>query len=95
MLSTIDHISLVMKKGPVAVPSVRRAFAKRLRLLRTMKGFDTTRDFARALGIEEDRYTRWERAETEPGLESIMRMCQILRVTPNDLFLPLKQPTAE
>jgi transcriptional regulator with XRE-family HTH domain len=38
------------------------------------------------LGIEENRYTRYERAEVEPSLTLLHRMCEILRVSPNALM---------
>jgi transcriptional regulator with XRE-family HTH domain len=38
------------------------------------------------LGIEENRYTRYERAEVEPSLTLIHRICELLRVSPNELL---------
>jgi transcriptional regulator with XRE-family HTH domain len=67
-------------------PEVRSQFAQRLKNLRTQKGFDRARYFARSLGIEENRYTRYERAEVEPNLTLIHKMCEILRVSPNELL---------
>ena len=69
-----------------SAPEIRLQFAKRLKLLRTEKGFTHARAFAKALGIEENRYTRYERAEVEPSLTLIHRMCQTLQVSPNDLL---------
>jgi transcriptional regulator with XRE-family HTH domain len=67
-------------------PDVRSQFAKRLKTIRTQRGFDRARYFANALGIEENRYTRYERAEVEPSLTLIHRMCELLAVTPNELL---------
>jgi DNA-binding XRE family transcriptional regulator len=67
-------------------PEVRSQFAQRLKLLRTQRGFDRARYFARTLGIEENRYTRYERAEVEPSLTLIHKMCATLRVSPNELL---------
>ncbi len=67
-------------------PDVRSQFARRLKDLRTQRGFDRARYFARSLGIEENRYTRYERAEVEPSLTLIHRMCEKLQVTPNELL---------
>jgi transcriptional regulator with XRE-family HTH domain len=67
-------------------PAVRVEFAKRLRQLRTEKGFAHARELARALGIEENRYTRYERAEVEPSLTLIHKICVTLQVSPNDLL---------
>src|SRR6188472_2934779 len=42
-------------------PEVRSQFAKRLKAMRVHGGFERARYFAKALGIEENRYTRYER----------------------------------
>lgn len=67
-------------------PDARRLFAERLRQLRIENGFPLARQLARALGIEENRYTRYERAEVEPNLTLIRRICETLRVSPNELL---------
>ena len=67
-------------------PEVRSRFAQRLKTLRTQRGFDRARYFAESLGIEENRYTRYERAEVEPSLTLIHKMCETLRVSPNELL---------
>jgi transcriptional regulator with XRE-family HTH domain len=66
----------------------RQQFARRLRDFRVSRGFKTARSLARALGIDENRYTRYERAEVEPDLGLIQQICETLRLTPNDLFGP-------
>ncbi len=67
-------------------PEVRARFAQRLKALRSQRGFDRARYFAKSLGIEENRYTRYERAEVEPSLTLIHKMCETLRVSPNELL---------
>jgi transcriptional regulator with XRE-family HTH domain len=67
-------------------PEVRTEFAKRLKEMRIHGGFVRARYFAKSLGIEENRYTRYERAEVEPSLTLIHKMCEILRVSPNALL---------
>jgi transcriptional regulator with XRE-family HTH domain len=64
----------------------RLDFARRLRELRVPKGFRTARSLAKALGIDENRYTRYERAEVEPDLGLIRRICDVLGVTPSELL---------
>lgn len=64
----------------------RLDFARRLRELRVPKGFRTARSLAKALGIDENRYTRYERAEVEPDLALIRRICTVLGVTPSELL---------
>src|SRR5262250_2302952 len=67
-------------------PEVRSEFAKRLKDMRQQKGFPRARYFAKTLGIEENRYTRYERAEVEPSLTLIHKMCEVLQVSPNELL---------
>jgi len=67
-------------------PEVRAQFAKRLKELRVQSGYLRARYFARSLGIEENRYTRYERAEVEPSLTLLHKMCDVLRVSPNELM---------
>lgn len=73
-------------KLPPNATEARTEFARRLRELRVPKGFRTARSLARALGIDENRYTRYERAEVEPDLEMIRRICLALGVSPNELL---------
>ena len=67
-------------------PQARLDFAQRLRELRVPRGFRTARSLARTLDIDENRYTRYERAEVEPDLALIRRMCQVLAITPSELL---------
>lgn len=71
--------------SPAAL-NVRAQFAKRLKTMRVQRGFDRARYFAKSLGIEENRYTRYERGEVEPSLSLLQKMCETLRVTPNELL---------
>ena len=72
-----------MNTGPL---SDRRRFAQRLRSLRVPRGYKTARSLADDLGIHENRYTRYERAEVEPDLATLMAICRRLGITPNDLL---------
>ena len=75
-------------------PDARIDFARQLKATRIAKGFAHARHFAAALGLEENRYTRYERAEVEPSLSIIRRMCVTLGVTPNDLLAPSEGASA-
>ena len=72
-----------MVTGPL---SDRQRFAQRLRALRVPRGYKTARSLADDLGIHENRYTRYERAEVEPDIATIMAICSLLDLTPNDLL---------
>lgn len=69
-------------------PAARVAFAKRLRAYRELAGFRTAKEFADRIGKEENTYTRYERAETEPDISTLMLICLTLDITPNDLLHP-------
>jgi transcriptional regulator with XRE-family HTH domain len=74
---------------PVAIPAVREHFARRLKELRIPRGYPTARSLSRALGIDENRYTRYERAEVEPDLSLLLKICGLLQASPNDLLIPV------
>ncbi|MBO0766071.1 MAG: helix-turn-helix transcriptional regulator [Hyphomicrobiaceae bacterium] len=84
ILCQICETASVMAK--TLAPEVRSQFAKRLKAMRVQGGFERARYFAKALGIEENRYTRYERAEVEPSLTLIQKICEVLRVSPNELL---------
>ncbi len=67
-------------------PTLRAEFAQRLRRLRIERGYKRARHLAESLGIDENRYTRYERAETEPDISLLSQICSKLAVTPNTLF---------
>jgi transcriptional regulator with XRE-family HTH domain len=67
-------------------PVARQKFARRLREFRVARGFKTARSLAHALEIDENRYTRYERAEVEPDIELIQQICETLGLSPNDLL---------
>ena len=79
-----------------SAPPIRILFARRLKQMRIPRGFATARSFANALAIDENRYTRYERAEVEPDLSLIAKICRVLNVSPNDLldFAPQPQPAS-
>lgn len=64
----------------------REKFPQNLRLLRISRGFVRARHFAEAIGIGENRYTRYERGEAEPNIDLIYKICDVLKAAPNDLF---------
>lgn len=59
----------------------RAGFAQRLALVRRYVGYDTMAGFARAIGVEEETYRRWERAETEPPLHILERIHKVANVS--------------
>jgi len=73
-------------KETSTTPAIRQCFARRLRELRVLNGFKTARSLARSIGIDENRYTRYERAEVEPDLTLLTVLASTLRTTPNELL---------
>ena len=65
-----------------------QAFAQRLKAAREGAGFETAKDFAQALGVEENRYRHWERGSAQPDLAMLTRITRLLKIEPNEL-LPL------
>ena len=66
---------------PDSDDKIRRLFAARLRAARTMGGYPHANNFAKELGIEDETYRRWERAETEPNIPSLVRISALLKVS--------------
>jgi transcriptional regulator with XRE-family HTH domain len=64
----------------------RDRFASRLRRLRQERGFSAARHFAQTLGIPENRYTRYERGDSEPDLDDLYLFFEHLPASPNELF---------
>lgn len=61
-------------------------FNEILRNRRVTAGFRAARDFSEALGINENRYSRYERGTSEPSLSMLITISQLLNTTPNDLL---------
>ena len=64
----------------------RRAFASNLKQRRLAAGYLRAAPFAAAVGLEEHRYLRYERAEVEPSLALIHRLSEVLNTTPGELL---------
>lgn len=61
-------------------------FADKIRNYREIKGLSQS-DVAKKIGISRVVYGKYERAETEPGIEKLSRLAELFGVTPNDLIL--------
>jgi transcriptional regulator with XRE-family HTH domain len=56
-----------------------------LRSIRLSKGL-TMRDVAERCGMEENNYGRFERAQTNPTIKSLLNICEVLEIDIKDLF---------
>jgi transcriptional regulator with XRE-family HTH domain len=72
----------------------RKNFARRLRNLRELR-YRTATEFAQLLGIEPQRYSKWEQGRAEPSLAWLLRVCQLLGCTPDFLLLGFTTPNNE
>ena len=60
---------------------MRLAFGRRLATIREAAGYETATAFADALGLSIATYSRYERGETEPGMETLQKMQQLTGVS--------------
>lgn len=65
---------------------IMKAFGTRLRVARERKGYKSAQQFAAVLGIEPHTYRKYERGQSEANYETLTRICELLDITPNDLF---------
>ena len=65
-----------------------RTFSQRLKHARETAGYDSAQQFAGVLGMEPHAYRKYERGQSEPTLETIVRICELLSIDANYL-LPL------
>lgn len=59
--------------------------AERLKELRKAKGL-TQRDMARHFRLSDVGYGGWERGDTEPSIDNIMRLCEFFGCTADSLI---------
>lgn len=71
-----------------------KTFGQRLRAARVETGYRSAASLAAVLGIEEATYRKYERGASEPNFETLVRICGLLKISPNDL-LPLAAQAAK
>jgi transcriptional regulator with XRE-family HTH domain len=57
-----------------------KTFAQRLKTARENAGYHSAQGFAGVLGLEPHTYRKYERAQSEPTLETLVRICELLNV---------------
>ena len=65
---------------------IMKAFGKSLKAAREAAGHTSAQKFAEMMGIEPATYRYYERGGSEPGFETLLRICAALGITMNDLF---------
>lgn len=63
-----------------------KTFGQRLKKAREAAGYRSAQQFAGVLGIEPHAYRMYERGQREANYDTVARICELLDVTPNDLF---------
>ena len=64
---------------------IRREFAERLRAARKAAGLRRL-DVAASLGSSQNAYANYEQNIAAPTLPTLIRLCELLNVTPNELL---------
>ena len=68
-----------------------QVFAQRIRQRARELGLSDA-EVARRAGLSERRYGYYATGEREPNLGTLVRICEVLGATPNDLLLPEGKP---
>lgn len=73
---------------------IMRTFAKRLKRAREQAGYASAQRLASTLGIEPHAYRKYERGEAEPNFETLVRICETLRIE-TSFLLPVHKTVDE
>ncbi len=65
---------------------IMKTFGTRLKKAREAKGYKSAQQFAGVLNIEPHTYRKYERGAAECNYDTLTRICELLEITPNDLF---------
>lgn len=65
---------------------IMTTFGKQLKRAREAAGYQSAQQFAHVLGKEPHAYRKYERGQSQPDLETLVRICELLNITPNDLL---------
>lgn len=87
MTKTRSHPQKPQETKPRTVPS----WAERLISARKLAGYDQREDFAKALGLEYETYSRYERGETEPRIATWVKIRQITGQSIDSIFMNTRE----
>jgi transcriptional regulator with XRE-family HTH domain len=71
-----------------------QVFAQRIRERARELGLSYA-EVARRAGLSERRYGYYATGEREPNLDTLVRICEVLGATPNDMLLPEGKPPVQ
>lgn len=63
-----------------------RTFGKRLRKARLDRGHRSAQKFSALIGLEPHTYRKYERGESEPNFEILIRICEALDIDTSALI---------
>lgn len=65
---------------------IMKTFGVTLKTARLEAGFSTATSFAEEMGVEPHTYRKYERGQSEPNFELLVRICNRLKISANDLL---------
>lgn len=68
-----------------------KTFGRRLRKARESGGYRSAQSFSAVLGVEPHTYRKYERGQSEPNFEILVRICELLQVDTSAL-IPVDMP---
>ena len=75
--------------GTSRYTKIMKTFGKRLKSARENAGYRSAQSFSNVLGMEAPAYRKYERGHSEPNFETLVRICELLKVN-TDFLLPIK-----
>jgi DNA-binding XRE family transcriptional regulator len=67
-------------------------FAMRLMTARVAAGYRSAKKFAEAHNLNVETYRKWERGQAMPLWSTLVKVCAMMGITPNDLLLDREKP---
>lgn len=87
--------SRIPRMGRTKSPAeFNRLFSERLRAARISAGYDSMPPFAKAIGVEWERYKKWESGRTAVPHEHLPRICELTGKDPNFFYGMAEQQKA-
>lgn len=74
------------------IPKEVPGWARRLASARELAGYDRP-EFAKALGIQYETFSRYERGETEPSVDTWVKIRGLTNISLDDLLLGRRKPS--
>jgi transcriptional regulator with XRE-family HTH domain len=66
---------------------IKKTFGRRVKRARIAAEYPSAEQAAHDLGLEPPTYRTYERGSSLPNIEVLLRICDLFKVTPNDLLI--------